>query len=110
MKFDKAQIFVLVVGIAILLGWDPVCKYMGWFQVPVNTPQQPAAPAAAVTPPAASAVQSKTAAVPAKTAPASVKKIRIIRIATVTKVRRSDNKIKRMILYIFFQKGKDMSL
>jgi hypothetical protein len=34
MKFDKAQIFVLVVGIAILLGWDPVCKYMGWFQVP----------------------------------------------------------------------------
>lgn len=76
MKFDKAQIFVLVVGIAILLGWDPVCKYMGWFQVPVNTPQQPAAPAAAVTPPAAAAVPSKTAAAPAKSTPASVKKIR----------------------------------
>ena len=38
MKFDKAQIFVLVVGIAILLAWDPVCKYMGWFQVPVAAP------------------------------------------------------------------------
>ena len=38
MKLDKAQIIVLVVGIAILLGWDPVCKYMGWFQVPVAAP------------------------------------------------------------------------
>ena len=46
MKLDKAQIFVLVIGIAILLGWDPVCKYMGWFQVPVAAPASaPAAPA-----------------------------------------------------------------
>ena len=45
MKFDKAQIIVLVVGIAILLAWDPVCKYMGWFQVPVASAPQSAAKA-----------------------------------------------------------------
>lgn len=43
MKMDKAQILVLVVGIAILLAWDPVCRYMGWFQVPVPAPAVPAA-------------------------------------------------------------------
>ena len=56
MKFDKAQLFVLVVGIAILLAWDPVCKYMGWFQVPVASP--PTAPVNAV-PVAAAAPASK---------------------------------------------------
>ena len=93
MKFDKAQIFVLVVGIAILLGWDPVCKYMGWFQVPVNTPQQPAAPAAAVTPSAAPAAQSKTAAAPAKSTPAPVKKIRGIAPMPSVEVSNADLKL-----------------
>ena len=61
MKLDKAQIIVLVVGIAILLGWDPVCKYMGWFQVPVAAPVRTAqtSPAAA---PAAAAPRPQTAA------------------------------------------------
>ena len=82
MKFDKAQIFVLVVGIAILLGWDPVCKYMGWFQVPVNAPAQaPAAPAAAA-PSSGAAVQapsSPTAPVAKKSSqPTAAPKIRSV--------------------------------
>ena len=47
MKMDKAQILVLIVGVAILLAWDPLCRYMGWFQVPVPAPAAPAAPAKA---------------------------------------------------------------
>ena len=38
MKMDKAQILVLIVGIAILLAWDPLCRRMGWFQIPVPAP------------------------------------------------------------------------
>ena len=60
MKFDKAQIIVLVVGIGILLTWDPVCKYMGWFQVPVASSQT--APAASTAAPAEKTAQSAPAA------------------------------------------------
>ena len=81
MKFDKAQIFVLVVGIAILLGWDPVCKYMGWFQVPVNAPAQApaAAPAAPSSGAAAQAPTSSTAPVAKKSSqPAAAPKFRSV--------------------------------
>lgn len=67
MKFDKAQILVLVVGIAILLAWDPVCKRMGWFQVPVETPKQTAQASA---PSETKNTPSAAASVPAKQQPA----------------------------------------
>ena len=77
MKFDKAQLFVLIVGVAILLAWDPVCKYMGWFQVPVDAPKVAEAPAKAV--PAADAQKSGAApAVPKKSPAVKAPKLRSV--------------------------------
>ena len=73
MKFDKAQIIVLVVGIAILLTWDPVCKYMGWFQVPVETPQTAPAATPAPAAPATAAAEKALPAAPVSPAPAASK-------------------------------------
>ena len=73
MKFDKAQIIVLVVGIAILLTWDPVCKYMGWFQVPVETPKTAPAATSAPAAPATAAAPKALPAAPAAAAPAASK-------------------------------------
>ena len=74
MKMDKAQLLVLVVGIAILLAWDPLCRHMGWFQVPVAG----RSPAARQTPPPAApadaAPQKGTASSPAPRTPAPAAK------------------------------------
>ncbi len=97
MKFDKAQIFVLVVGIAILLAWDPVCKYMGWFQVPVAAPA--AAPEAPAAPAAAPAAKTAPAAA-VKTQPAaagSAKKAPVAAVAPMKAVELSNKELKLVV-------------
>ena len=97
MKFDKAQISVLIVGVVILLAWDPVCKYMGWFQVPVETPKQtaPAQPQNVSAPkslPAAEAAKQKTAAAPGKDA-VQIKKLRGVAPMPAVEVGNADLKL-----------------
>ena len=92
MKFDKAQIFVLVVGIAILLAWDPVCKYMGWFQVPVASAPQSAAKAETPAPGEAPAA-AKPANTPAPAPKAAVVKQRSVAPMAPVEVSNSDLKL-----------------
>ena len=80
MKMDKAQILVLVVGIAILLAWDPLCRYMGWFQVPVPAP---AAPAASAEMPEAKAPEAPKSAPAAPVSPKAEKPERAPRFKQV---------------------------
>jgi len=49
MKFDKDTVLMIVLCVAIVVGWKPLCNYMGWFQ---------AAPAAENVSAAAPAVKS----------------------------------------------------
>ena len=97
MKFDKAQICVLIVGVVILLAWDPVCKYMGWFQVPVKTPEQTApvqtqTTSAPQSRPAVKAANKEAAAAPAKAA-AQVKKLRGVAPMRAVEVGNADLKL-----------------
>lgn len=32
MKFDKETLIAFVICLVILFGWDPLCRYMGWYQ------------------------------------------------------------------------------
>lgn len=51
MKFDKTTIVVVVACTALVLGWTPLCKYMGWMSYePVLTSPPPTT--ATTTPPA----------------------------------------------------------
>ncbi len=64
MKFDKETVVAFAICAVILFGWDPLCKYMGWFQ-----PAEPvrAAASAAVAPAAeipVAAVAGTLSAVP----------------------------------------------
>ena len=99
MKLDKAQIFVLVIGIAILLGWDPVCKYMGWFQVPVAVPSQAAQTTAPASQDAAPASQQKKAAPKEQTAalPKTVKTAPIRGVAPMAPVEVGNKDLKLVI-------------
>ena len=83
MKFDKAQIFVLVVGIAILLAWDPVCKHMGWFQVPVAAPAPAAAPVAPAPATAPATTPADSAAAAGKIQPAASRSSKAARLPGV---------------------------
>ena len=72
MKFDKDIILAIVICAAVLFGWEPLCKYMGWL------PEKPAAavqtaPVNNTPAPAAAAPAVKTAAAPKPAAPRSVK-------------------------------------
>lgn len=31
-KFDKETLFAFIICLVILFGWDPLCRYMGWYQ------------------------------------------------------------------------------
>ena len=66
MKFDKDIIVGIVICAAVLFGWDPLCKYMGWTSEPVPAASVQTAPVAektAVSAPVAAAVPEKKAAV-----------------------------------------------
>lgn len=39
MKFDKDIILAVIICAAVLFGWDPFCRYMGWTQAPAATNQ-----------------------------------------------------------------------
>ena len=65
MKFDKDIIVGIVICAAVLFGWDPLCKYMGWTSEPVPATSVQTAPVAektAVSAPVAVAVPEKKAA------------------------------------------------
>ena len=71
MKFDKDIVIAVIICAAILFGWEPLCRYMGWISDPVPAAAAPAnaAPDKKIaTAPAA----GKTAAAPA--APAENKR------------------------------------
>ena len=66
MKFDKDIIVGIIICAAVLFGWDPLCKYMGWTSEPVPaTPVQtaPAVEKTALATPVAAAPKKKAAAV-----------------------------------------------
>ncbi|MBE6393800.1 MAG: membrane protein insertase YidC [Lentisphaerae bacterium] len=66
MKFDKDIIVGIIICAAVLFGWDPLCKYMGWTSEPVPATPVQTAPAVEKTAPAtpvAAAPEKKAAAV-----------------------------------------------
>ena len=66
MKFDKDIIVGIIICAAVLFGWDPLCKYMGWTSEPVPATPVQTAPAVEKTVPAtpvAAAPEKKAAAV-----------------------------------------------
>ena len=67
MKFDKDIIVGIIICAAVLFGWDPLCKYMGWTSEPVPATPVQTAPAvektAPATPPVAAAPEKKAATV-----------------------------------------------
>ena len=66
MKFDKDIIVGIIICAAVLFGWDPLCKYMGWTSEPVPATPVQTAPAVEKTAPAtpvAVAPEKKAAAV-----------------------------------------------
>jgi len=70
MKFDKDTVLMIVLCVAIVVGWKPLCNYMGWFQAAPAAENVSAAAPAVKSPPAAPAVKS----VPAVPPPAVVRK------------------------------------
>ena len=68
MKFDKDIIVGIIICAAVLFGWDPLCRYMGWTSEPVPATPVQTAPAVEKTvpaTPAAAAPEKKAAAVKA---------------------------------------------
>lgn len=65
MKFDKDIIVGIIICAAVLFGWDPLCKYMGWTSEPVPATPVQTAPAVEKTAPATpvAAAPEKKAAV-----------------------------------------------
>ena len=66
MKFDKDIIVGIIICAAVLFGWDPLCKYMGWTSEPVPATPVQTAPAVEKTAPAtpvAAAPEKKATAV-----------------------------------------------
>ena len=62
MKFDKDIIVGIIICAAVLFGWDPLCKYMGWTSEPVPATPVQTAPAVEKTVPAAPVAAEKKAA------------------------------------------------
>ena len=64
MKFDKDILIAIIICAVVLIGWDPLCKAMGWVpETPVSAVEQNA-PAAEKAAPAVSAAPAGTAIVP----------------------------------------------
>ena len=79
MKFDRETILKMIVGAVIILGWTPICRWMGWMAPPpVETRQQtvppspppapqPVTPAAAPSPATPAVVPENLPALPPQT-------------------------------------------